>query len=61
VFDSLDSSGDHSLSVDEFVQASQQLNLGLSAEQAAAKFAELDDNKSGALSLSEFVAFAATL
>ena len=60
VFDSLDTSGDHSLSAAEFTQASQRLNLGLTAEQAAAKFAELDANGSGSLSLSEFVAFAAT-
>ena len=58
VFDYFDTSGDRSLSLEEFAHASKLLELFDSEEKAKAKFAELDDNCSGSLSLDEFVAFA---
>ena len=58
VFDYFDTSGDRSLSLEEFAHASKLLELFESEDDAKAKFAELDDNCSGSLSLDEFVAFA---
>lgn len=59
VFDLLDTSGDHRLSLDEFQEGVRMLGFNVSHEDAEKEFRRLDDNNSGSLSLDEFSQFVA--
>ena len=57
VFDALDVSGDHKLSLAELEAANDRLGLSMTKEQIASEFATLDKDNNGSLGLDEFVKF----
>ena len=58
-FEEIDSDGDRRLSEDEFAHGSRVVGLSLSAEEAAAEFANVDGDGGGFVLFDEFCAWAA--